>query len=161
MNELLELLEYQTWATTKTIDSSAKLSEVQLHRDLGSSFKSVFETLVHLYGADRAWLGRIEGLSPARPNLSDYQNLEILQTAWEVVLEGWKTTVGKFENPKQVIEYKAYNGDPFSSTLEEIVKHVVNHGTYHRGQVAAMQRMLGAEAVSTDLIGYYRTRKIT
>jgi uncharacterized damage-inducible protein DinB len=161
MTELLELLEYHQWATAKTLDSSAKLETEQLNRDLGSSFKSLFETLVHLYGADRTWLGRLEGLSPSRPNPNDYQNLEILQTAWEVVLEGWKTTVGKFENPKQMIDYKAYNGDPFSSTLEEIVKHVVNHGTYHRGQIAAMQRMLGAEAVGTDLIGYYRTRKTT
>lgn len=159
MNELTELLDYQTWATTKTLDSSAKLSEEQLHRDLGSSFKSVFETLVHLYGADRTWLGRLQGQSPARPNPSDYQNLEILRTAWEVVLESWKTTVSKLEHPKLVIHYLAYNGDPFSSSLEEIVRHVVNHGTYHRGQVAAMQRMLGAEAVGTDLISFYRTRK--
>ncbi len=161
MNELLELLDFHQWATAKTLDSSAKLSSEQLNRDLGSSFKSVFETLVHLYGADRAWMGRIGGQNPSRPNPKDYQNLEILQTTWEVVLKGWKTTVGKLENPKLVIEYKTYNGDPFSSTLEEIVKHVVNHGTYHRGQVAAMQRMLGAEAVGTDLIGYYLTRKTT
>ena len=55
MTEILELLDYQRWATSKTLDSVTKLSEEQLHRDLGSSFKSVFETLVHMYGADRAW----------------------------------------------------------------------------------------------------------
>jgi uncharacterized damage-inducible protein DinB len=159
MTELTELLEYQHWATTKTLDSVAKLSLEQLHRDLGSSFKSVFETLVHVYGADRAWLGRLTGQSPSRPNLADYPNLEVLRDAWEVVLEGWKVTVSKFENPKLEIHYKSYDGTPFSSSLEEIVKHVVNHGTYHRGQVAAMQRMLGGEAIGTDLIGFYRAQK--
>jgi uncharacterized damage-inducible protein DinB len=158
MNELLELLDYQRWATLKTLDTSAKLSSDQLHRDLGSSFKSVFETLVHLYGADRAWLGRLNGESPSRPNLSDYPNLAALREAWEVGLEGWKVTVSKFENPKLEIHYKSYDGAPFTSSLEEIVKHVVNHGTYHRGQVAAMQRMLGGEAVGTDLISFYRAR---
>jgi uncharacterized damage-inducible protein DinB len=158
MTELLELLDYQRWATTKTLDVSAKLTDEQLHRDLGSSFKSVFETLVHVYGADRAWLGRLEGQSPSRPNPSDYPSLEALRETWEVVLDGWKTKVSKFENPKLEIHYKSYDGLPFSSSLEEIVKHVVNHGTYHRGQVAAMQRMLGCEAVGTDLIGFYRAR---
>ncbi len=158
MNELIELLEYQRWATTKTLESSATLNLEQLHTDLGSSFKSVFETLVHLYGADRAWLGRLEGTSPTRPNPSDYATLEELIEAWNFVLERWIEIVSALENPKLQIEYKAYNGDPFTSTLAEIVKHVVNHGTYHRGQVAAMQRMLGGIAVSTDLIGFYRSR---
>ncbi len=159
MTELLELLDYQRWATTKTLESVAKLTNEQLHRDLGSSFKGVFETLAHLYGADRAWLGRLEGQSPSRPNPSDYPSLEALREAWDVVLDGWKTTVSKFENPKLEIHYKSYDGAPFTNSLEEIAKHVVNHGTYHRGQVAAMQRMLGAEAVGTDLISFYRTRE--
>jgi uncharacterized damage-inducible protein DinB len=159
MTELLELLDYQRWATTKTLDSVAKLSDEQLHRDLGSSFNSVFETLVHLFGADRAWLGRLTGQNPSRPNPSEYSSLAALREAWEVVLDGWKTEVTKRENPKQMIQYKSYDGAPFSSSLEEIVKHVVNHGTYHRGQVAAMQRMLGGEAVGTDLIGFYRSQK--
>jgi uncharacterized damage-inducible protein DinB len=159
MTELTDLLDYQRWATTKTLDSVAKLTDEQLHRDLGSSFKSVFETLVHLHGADRAWLGRVNGESPSRPNPNDYPSLKVLHAAWDVVLDGWKTTVSKFENPKLEIQYKSYDGLPFSSLLEEIVKHVVNHGTYHRGQVAAMQRMLGGEAVGTDLIAFYRTRK--
>ncbi len=160
MTELLKLLDYQRWAISKTLDSVAKLTDEQLHRDLGSSFKSVFETLVHLHGADRAWLGRIQGQSPSRPNPADYPSLEVLREAWEVVFDGWKTTVTKLENPKQMIHYKSYDGSPFSSSLEEIVKHVVNHGTYHRGQVVAMQRMLGGEAVGTDLISFYRSRKV-
>jgi uncharacterized damage-inducible protein DinB len=159
MNDLTELLDFHRWATTKTLDSVVKLTDDQLHRDLGSSFKSVFETLVHLYGADRAWLGRLEGQAPARPNLSDYPNLESLREVWNPVLDSWKTKVAKLENPKLEIHYKSYDGAPFSSSLEEIVKHVVNHGTYHRGQVAAMQRMLGGEAVGTDLIAYYRAKK--
>jgi uncharacterized damage-inducible protein DinB len=158
MTELTELLDFHRWATSKTLDSVAKLSFEQLHRDLGSSFKSVFETLAHSFGADRAWLGRLQGQSPSRPNLADYPTFEALREAWEVVLEGWIVTVAKLENPKQMIQYKSYDGAPFSSSLEEIVKHVVNHGTYHRGQVAAMQRMLGGEAVGTDLIGFYRSR---
>jgi uncharacterized damage-inducible protein DinB len=159
MTEILELLDYQGWATTKTLDSVAKLSDEQLHRDLGSSFKSVFETLVHLHGADRAWLGRLQGQAPNRPNPSDYPSLEVLREAWDVVFDNWKEEVSKLENPKLEIHYKSYDGAPFTSSLEEIVKHVVNHGTYHRGQVAAMQRMLGSEPVGTDLISFYRARE--
>ena len=101
----------------------------------------------------------MNGQSPTRPNPSDYPSLEGLREAWEVVLDGWKTEVAKLENPKLEIHYKSYDGMAFTSSLEEIVKHVVNHGTYHRGQVAALLRMLGGEAVGTDLISFYRSRK--
>jgi uncharacterized damage-inducible protein DinB len=159
MTELIELLEYNRWATTKTLEASGKLSHEQLRRDLKSSFKGVFETLVHLYGADRAWLGRLEGQRPDKPNVEDFSTLETLVEAWNPVLERLLEVVSKLENPKLEVHYFSYSGDSFSNSLEEIVKHVVNHGTYHRGQVAAMQRMLGTEAVGTDLISFYRIQK--
>jgi uncharacterized damage-inducible protein DinB len=158
MKNLLELLEFNAWATHRTLDAVHALSSEQLHRDLGSSFPSVFATLLHTYGADRAWLGRLEGQTPTRPNPEDYASLEALQTAWESPLERWPVVVAALEDPQKVIAYHSYDGDPFSSTLEEIVRHVVNHGTYHRGQVTTMLRQLGAEAVSSDMILFFRSR---
>lgn len=159
MDELLELLAFHAWASRRTFETVRELSDEQLHRDLGSSFKSVFETLVHTFGADRAWLGRVEGGAPSRANPADYPDLKTLLAAWNAVLERWPAAVGQLADPKQEIAYKTFAGDPNSNSLEQIVKHVVNHGTYHRGQVVAMQRMMGANAVSTDLIGFYRLPK--
>jgi uncharacterized damage-inducible protein DinB len=158
MTELLELLEYHRWATNLTVGAVRALTPEQFTRDLGSSFPSVRDTLVHVFSADRAWLGRLEGQSPPRANASDYADLASLLEVWEPVLQRWPVLVASLGDPGQLIDYKALAGEPFTNSLGQIVRHVVNHGTYHRGQVATMLRQLGAQAVSSDLIGFYRER---
>jgi uncharacterized damage-inducible protein DinB len=158
LTELLELLEYHHWATNLTVTAAKALTLEQFTRDLGSSFPSVRDTLVHVLSADRAWLGRLEGQSPPRANASDYADLASLLEVWEPVLQRWPVLVASLVDPEQVIEYKSFAGDPFTNPLGQIVRHVVNHGTYHRGQVATMLRQLGAQAVSSDLISFYRER---
>jgi uncharacterized damage-inducible protein DinB len=59
----------------------------------------------------------------------------------------------------QVLEYKDLRGAPRDSKLEEIVMHVVNHATLHRGQVLGMLRQLGVVPPQTDLITFYREQK--
>ncbi|MGH7465840.1 MAG: DinB family protein, partial [Longimicrobiales bacterium] len=56
-----------------------------------------------------------------------------------------------------VIEYRSMAGAAYHSALWQMLRHVVNHSTYHRGQVTTMLRQLGRAAPSTDLIHYYRT----
>jgi uncharacterized damage-inducible protein DinB len=158
MTDLMELLEYHHWATNLIINAAKALTPEQFTRDLGSSFPSVRDTLVHVFTADRAWLGRLEGQSPPRANASDYADLASLLEVWEPVLQRWPVLVASLVDPEQVIEYKSFAGDPFTNPLGQIVRHVVNHGTYHRGQVATMLRQLGAQAVSSDLISFYRER---
>jgi uncharacterized damage-inducible protein DinB len=157
-NGLLELLEYHHWATNLTVNAVKALTPEQFTRDLGSSFPSVLDTLVHVFSADRAWLGRLEGQSPSRANASDYADLASLLEVWEPILTRWPVVIASLGDPERLIEYKSFAGDPFKSTLGQIVRHVVNHGTYHRGQVTTMLRQLGAQAVSSDLIGFYRER---
>ena len=58
------------------------------------------------------------------------------------------------------IEYKSLNGQSSTSPYWQMIVHVVNHGTYHRGQVATMLRQLGATpAQSTDMIVFFRERQ--
>ncbi len=59
----------------------------------------------------------------------------------------------------RVIEFKLLSGQPGKAAFSQMVQHVVNHGTYHRGQVTTMLRQLGvAPAKSLDLITFYRER---
>jgi uncharacterized damage-inducible protein DinB len=155
---LLELLEYQRWATNLTVNAAKALTSEQFTQDLGSSFPSVRDTLVHVFTADRAWLGRLEGQSPPRAIAADFATLDSLLKVWEPVLTRWPTVVESLGDPGRLIEYQSFAGEPFTNSLGQIVRHVVNHGTYHRGQVATMLRQLGAQAVSSDLIYFYRER---
>ena len=52
--------------------------------------------------------------------------------------------------------YKTLAGKPFNTPLWQIVLHVVNHGSYHRGQVTNMLRQLGVKPVNLDLVRFYR-----
>lgn len=158
MNDLLDLLAYHRWATERTLEAAMKLSPEQFTAEITSSFPSVRDTLVHTFGADRAWLGRIAGESPERGNPADFPTPESLREPWLSVLEAWPKRVSGIADPGAVISYTSFNGDPFTSLLEEIVRQVVNHGTYHRGQVTTMFRQLGAQTVNTDLITYYRQK---
>jgi uncharacterized damage-inducible protein DinB len=158
MTDLLELLEYHHWATNLTVNAVKALTLEQFTQNLGSSFSGVRDTLVHVFTADRAWLGRLEGQSLPRANASDYADLASLLEVWEPVLTRWPIVVEPLGDPGRLIEYKSFAGEPFSNTLGQVVRHVVNHGTYHRGQVATMLRQLGANAVSSDLIYFFRER---
>jgi uncharacterized damage-inducible protein DinB len=164
MTNLLELLEYHRWATNLTVNAAKALTPEQFTQNLGSSFPSVRDTLVHIFTADRAWLGRLEGQTPPRAVAGDFATLDSLLERWEPVLTRWPTVVESLGDAGRLdagrlIEYKSFAGEPFTNSLGQVVRHVVNHGTYHRGQVATMLRQLGAQAVSSDLIYFYRERE--
>jgi uncharacterized damage-inducible protein DinB len=157
MNDLLELLEYNRWANEKVVQAVSAIDAETYTKNLGSSFPSIRDTFVHIYGADRAWLGRIGGETPARANPTDYPDVNTLWREWAKVLSTWPKVVQGLD-AEGVIAYKAFDGTSYRGKLSDIIRHVVNHGTYHRGQVTTMLRQLGEKATSTDLIAYYRMK---
>jgi uncharacterized damage-inducible protein DinB len=137
-----------------------KLDAEGYAKPLGNSFGSVRDTVVHIYGAEWVWFSRFKGEKPAGlPKPGDYPSLDSLRAAWSDVESGWRSLVANLsdEDIDTVIRFKTLAGAEALSPLGAIIQHVVNHGTYHRGQVTTMLRQLGAEPPeSTDLIFYYR-----
>ena len=62
------------------------------------------------------------------------------------------------EFPEQAIDYRSTRGDAFTTPLWQQLQHVVNHSSYHRGQVVTLLRQLGVDPIGTDLIAFYRGR---
>lgn len=155
------LYDYNSWANQRTLDSCAALTPDQFTRDMGSSFRSVRDTLAHIYGAEWLWLERWQERVPAAlPSGADFPDLKTLRARWtehERNLQGYinALTPGTLQ---RVIKYKNTKGTPYEGRIEPMLAHVVNHGTYHRGQVVTLLRQLGANAVSTDLIAFHRER---
>ncbi len=120
-------------------------------RDLGASHKGLIETLNHILMADRVWLARIHGVA-AEPSG------EPIEVEWARVQENWERWAATIadEDLVRVIDYRDMKGNAHRSVLSEIVMHVVNHATLHRGQVMAMMRQLGVAPPATDLIFFYR-----
>jgi uncharacterized damage-inducible protein DinB len=159
--EICTLYEYDAWANRRLLEVAAGLTPEQFTRDLGSSFPSVRDTLVHIMGAQRVWLERWQGRTPAGlPKAEEYPSVESIRARWNEV-EGHLLNFVRGLTPQQIAEVREYRtlaSGVVRNPLWQALQHLVNHGTYHRGQVTTMLRQLGAGTVSTDLIVYYRER---
>jgi uncharacterized damage-inducible protein DinB len=161
--DLTMLLDFHYWARDRVLDAAAALTPEQYTQDLRSSFPSVRDTLVHLYSAEWNWYQRWQGTSPASMlNPADYPDVHTLRAAWvehERQMRAFLASLGE-DGIKRTIDYKTLTGQPYTSSFQEMLHHVVNHGTYHRGQVQTMLRQLNAQpAKSVDLITFYREQR--
>jgi len=155
------LYDFNSWANHRTLEACTALNEAQFTQDLGSSFRSVRDTLAHIYGAEWLWLERWHGRSPnALPSTADFPNLEPLRRRWNEFDRDLLDFLASLtsEDVQRVITHKTTAGVEQSAPLWQMLQHLVNHGSYHRGQVATMLRQLGAKAISTDLIVFHRER---
>ena len=154
----LRYLEYHAWATQRTFDSVEPLSPEELHRDMQTSHSSVFGTLNHIYQADAIWLKRMEGLGDAKLGDVSARDLPALRIqAAEVQARLISFAGGLNDNDwTTIIDYHFMSGLAARSPIYENLLHVVNHGTYHRGQIVTMLRQLGASPIATDYIHFVR-----
>ena len=161
--DLKTLVHYNYWARDRMLDSVAKLTPEQYLKPMGNSFDSIRDTVVHIYGAEWIWFTRFKGENPAGlPKASGFPDLATLRAAWADVEAGWRSLVANLDDDDidTVISFKTMAGATATSPLGQMIQHVVNHGTYHRGQVTPMIRQLGAAApLSMDLIFYHRENK--
>ena len=148
-------MAYSRWATLKLIDAARALSEEQLGRDLGNSFGGVLTTFTHIFAADRIWLSRLTG-NPRFTLLDEGERftLDELGREWPVIYDGFSAFLST-ANVAEILHWTNLQGRKANLPIWQVLLHVVNHATYHRGQVTTMIRQLGAAAVSTDLIYYY------
>jgi uncharacterized damage-inducible protein DinB len=159
--EMRVLYDYNSWANHRSLDVAANLTGERFTKPLGSSFGSVRDTLAHICGAEWVWLERFQGRSPASlPDVLECADVESLRVKWAGQEGRLLTFVGKLtqEDLNQVMEYKTMKFGVYRNPLWQSMLHVVNHGTYHRGQVTTLLRQLGAQPILTDLMHYYRER---
>ena len=152
-------LDYTAWASARLLDAVAPLPAAELERDFGTADKTVIGTLAHTYGGDRVWLARVRGDAPQGLPGAEIHDLPRLRDAWLRIGADWKDWAAplKDEDFLQPISYRDLKGNPWTTPLWQVVLHVVNHGTHHRGQAAGFLRALGHTPPPLDLIAYYRS----
>lgn len=153
--EVTKLFNYNRWANAKALESATTLTEEELGQELGGSFPSVLGTLGHLYSAEWVWLERLRGVSPpGLPATLEVPTLAVLKEKWSVVEAGQKAFVEGLTDDRmdEKVRYKNVKGEPRNYALSELLVHIVNHSTYHRGQVATMFRRLGKKPAATDYL---------
>ncbi len=153
-----ELYAYNLWANQRALTSVAPLPSEQFTRGMGNSFSSVRDTLAHILGTEWIWLERWLGRSPkAFLPASDFPTVEAIRERWDTVEQDRSRFIESLtpDQLQQSIAYINTHGERFSYLLWQQMAHVVNHSSYHRGQVTTLLRQLGAEPQSTDFLSYY------
>jgi uncharacterized damage-inducible protein DinB len=162
-SEIQQLYDYNSWANHRSLQAAEKLTNEQFTRPLGSSFTSIRDTLAHIYGAEWIWLERFQGRSPsALPDVAQFADLSSLRERWLEHEQSLLTFVNGITQSDldREMEYKTLKFGVYRNPLWQSLQHVVNHGTYHRGQVTTMLRQLGAQPILTDLMHFYRERAV-
>lgn len=162
MLETIRLLcDYTRWADARAFDAVSRLAPEAWTKDLGSSLKSARDTMVHIVSAQWIWISRWKGEVPKgmwAP--AEYPTQASIREKWEPLSAELAAFVAKQteESLAKPLTYKNLKGDTFSYPLGQLMLHLVNHSTYHRGQVTTLLRQLGAQPSSTDLVVYYAER---
>jgi uncharacterized damage-inducible protein DinB len=115
-----------------------------------------------MLGAEWLWLQRWKGVSPSRLlDESEFGDLLILRDRWTLIEQHRADWFANLRDDALAgpVTYRNTEGREFTEPLWELVQHVANHATYHRGQVAIMLRMLGAAPIATDLLLWDRERQ--
>ena len=154
------LFEYHRWANRRIFQSASTLSAEQFTRDLGGSFRSVRDTLVHIVSGEWGWLMYFKEESPSADFLTKlwtplntlfhpdaYADLAAVQSKWEEIEEEQVELMDGMtdESMKRMLPVRDTH-----LSMAHLLQHVANHSTYHRGQVSLMMRQLGAQPVATD-----------
>jgi len=161
-DEARELFAYGVWANGRAFDAVEALAPEQLTTPVASSFPSVRGTLGHVVAAEwvwlRRWLGESPSAMPAWVSDASLAELRVQLAAVEAQRDQYLETLSDSDLAR-VVEYRTLAGKVCSDPLAGLMRHLVNHSTYHRGQVATQMRHVGLVPPTTDLIEYMRRVK--
>jgi uncharacterized damage-inducible protein DinB len=152
--EILDHLHYHYWAVHRTLASCEPLDDEMLKRDVGGAYPSIFSMLKHMYGAEVAWLARWQGKAGAGlPSLDEVQDFTTLKRLWQEQ----ETYLLTFSARADINLIMAARG--FKHPLWQMLLHMINHSSFHRGQVMHFVRAFGHTPQPSDLIHYLREQQ--
>lgn len=178
LDDVRTLFAYNLWANRRMFTTLAKLSPETFTAPMQSSFPSIHQSALHILGAEWLWLKRWKGIFPRATGPYTTSTIANLVSAYGVPAETVSTLDGlrsfsesihqerqqfidelKEERLHAALTFNDMAGKPFSDPLVLLMQHVVNHGTYHRGQVTTLLRQIGGETVSLDMLYFFRERE--
>ncbi|MER3523267.1 MAG: damage-inducible protein DinB [Ignavibacteria bacterium] len=161
LQEIKTLHAYNAWANNRIFDTVALLPLEHYKQEMKSSHGSIHDTLTHIVGAEKVWLERFLGNPQPFLKAENFATAAELRAIWKQVGHDTAQWIATMTDKKlqDVFEMQTLKGDAYRHVYWQAFQHVVNHSSYHRGQIVTMLRQLGAQPVSTDLIVFYRDTK--
>jgi uncharacterized damage-inducible protein DinB len=161
LSDIRQLYDYNRWASRRILTVVSALASEDFIRPMGNSYSSVRDTLAHILGAEWIWLERWQGRSPrALLDAATFPTVQSLESRWETVGQEQAQFIEALtaQGLCEELAYINQRGERYAYPLWQQLVHVVNHSSYHRGQVITLLRQLGAEAASTDFLVYFDER---
>jgi uncharacterized damage-inducible protein DinB len=158
---LLRYADYNLWANKRIVEAMLNLDEIDADREVVSSFPSLRATVYHTWSAEYVWLQRLEFVEqPVWIQGSYTGTFAAACVEWERVSELLIQFVARQPDDlafEQICQFHDRQGVAHKSEMGQILHHVFNHSTYHRGQMVTILRQLGLKEIpGTDLIAYFR-----
>lgn len=162
MNHPQQMYHYHVWASQTIMQRIQELPPAVLHQEVGSSFPTLAHALSHLYAVDQMWYlvltgtGMPEALQLCMPrNGETFATIEEYVNRYDELSDQFLDWFRQQSDLEQTIPLD----NPFAglrqTSLAEIIFHLVNHGTYHRGNISTMLRQLGHASVMNDYFRFW------
>lgn len=146
-NYFQRLFKYNQWCNLLLLDHLKTLPYLQ----------EIMLRLSHVVSAEEVWYQRVQPLGHEPLPLFEAQDWSVLQPRLEKSAQRWLDLVNQHDDFTQIIKYKTTKGTPYQTSLDDILIHLANHGTYHRGQIATLLRQQGFDPVATDYVVFCRS----
>ncbi|RAN78873.1 DinB family protein [Bacillus sp. SRB_331] len=163
MNHAKNMYKYHLWANKMVLERIKELPSNVLYKEVNSSYPNIAQTFSHIYVVDVMWLQVLKGIGmqealEASMSLLEKTNLYSV----DEFIKSFEELASQYEewmNSQKDLEQKINLNNPWSGAREtayaEILFHVANHGTYHRGNITTMLRQQGHASIMNDLALYW------
>ena len=138
--------EYNMWAWNRVFPSLAALPEEEYFAERPFFWHSLHGLAVHGFSSERNWLLRSrDGISPQAAHAGSFSSFEALHRSWEPLWEAWQTYLDSLNSSAltETVTYRNAENEGFGILLDDVLRHVVNHGTEHRSQMTPVLAQLG------------------
>ncbi|CDQ41609.1 MULTISPECIES: DinB family protein [Virgibacillus] len=154
----LQFYDFNEWANKQIFSRLNELPEDIYHQEVQSVFSSISKVLAHVYLSDLGWLGVFSGrsmnyalrIAEQLKEETEETGLADMEKLFLDLSDRYKTFLSQKENIDKQLVIEHPSGELMNTSVSELVPHVVNHGTYHRGNITAMLRQMGYASVPTD-----------
>lgn len=153
-DDIICLFEYSRWADQLLLEAIRGLTPEQYAQEPAPGCPSIRATLVHMADAQLIWARRIQGeRATARITQMEKPTREEAEQLLDLAYETFRHLLPTLsaERLTAPLPYVDLKGEPHSLPLQAILWHLINHGSYHRGQITASLMCLGIEPPIMDL----------
>jgi uncharacterized damage-inducible protein DinB len=160
LHTVRELFDYNYWARDRQLQACETLTEEQFQTSMGSSFSSVRDTLLHLLMAEWVWLERWQhDRSVSKDDVKEFSaealpTLDDIRRRWMGVENDMRRYLSTLteETMSEPLTYVNFKGETWTYPRWHTLFHLINHQSYHRGQMTTLLRQLGVAAPQVDFL---------